>query len=292
MIPPELQNEIEKSLSGKFNFQYSIVNSQSVGGGCINHTHTLETNRGKFFLKWNDKKRFPKMFQAEARGLSLLRSTNTLYIPEVVLVVEASEQSCLILEWIDPGKREKHFWKNFGEQLATLHQHTEMNFGLDHDNYIGSLPQCNEQQVLWPDFFIRQRLEPQLKLAVDSGKLSLQLMNNSANLFRKLPELIPAEKPSLLHGDLWNGNYMIASNGFACLIDPAVYYGHREMDLAMTKLFGGFDSDFYSSYHEHYPLEKGFESRVDIHNLYPLLVHVNLFGGGYVQQVNSILSRF
>lgn len=292
MISPGLQDDIEKALSGKFNLQYSILNSQSIGGGCINNTHKLETNRGNFFLKWNDKKRFPKMFVAEAKGLSLLRSTNTLYIPEVILEGEASEQSYLILEWLKPGKRQPGFWKNFGEQLATLHQHTEKNFGLDHDNYIGSLPQCNNQHVLWTEFFIRQRLEPQLKLAVDSGKLTYQLINKSTNLFRKMQELIPEEKPSLLHGDLWNGNYMITPVGFACLIDPAVYYGHREMDLSMTKLFGGFDPDFYTLYHEHYPLEKGFESRVDIHNLYPLLVHVNLFGGGYIQQVKSILSGY
>ena len=292
MIPPALQDEIEKSLAGKFNFQYSILNSQPVGGGCINNTHKLETNRGNFFLKWNDKKRFPKMFVAEAKGLSLLRSTNTLYISEVILEGEAYEQSFLILEWLDPRKRQPGFWKNFGVQLATLHQHTEKDFGHDHDNYIGSLPQCNNQHVLWTEFFIRQRLEPQLKLAIDSGKLPLQVIDKSSSLFRKLAELVPDEKPSLLHGDLWNGNYMIAPDGFACLIDPAVYYGHREMDLSMTKLFGGFDADFYTSYHDQFPLKKNFESRVDVHNLYPLLVHVNLFGGGYIQQVKSILSRF
>lgn len=292
MIPSTLQEEIEKTLSKKFNLPLSISSVQSVGGGCINHAHKLKTSHGNFFLKWNNRQSFPKMFEAEAKGLSLLRSTTTLFIPDVILCGEDSENSFLLLEWVDPGKRQTNFWRDFGEKLALLHQHTSDYFGLDHDNYIGSLPQKNSQHTSWSDFFIHQRLEPQLKLAVDSGKLTKQLIANLSTLHKALPEILPVEKPSLIHGDLWNGNFMVAPDGFACLADPAVYYGHREMDIAMTRLFGGYDPEFYRSYDDTFPLQKNTASRVDIHNLYPLLVHVNLFGGGYVQQVGSILSRF
>jgi protein-ribulosamine 3-kinase len=292
MIPPDLQAAVEEKLSGIFSSHFSILKNQPVGGGCINHAHKLETNHVNFFLKWNDASAYPKMFEAEAKGLSELRSAKALYIPDVVLSGEANGKSFLILEWIEPGKRKNNFWNDFGEKLALIHQHTSTNFGLDHDNYIGSLNQSNRQHTSWTEFFIHERLEPQLKLAIDNNKLSNHQITHSSNLFNRLHEIIPEEKPSLLHGDLWNGNFMIGKDGSACLIDPAVYYGHREMDLAMTKLFGGFDSAFYQSYNETFPLEKNFETRIDIHNLYPLLVHVNLFGGGYIQQVNSILSRF
>ena len=168
----------------------------------------------------------------------------------------------------------------------------EISFGLDHDNYIGSLPQSNHQHTSWVEFFIEERLEKQIALAKNSGALNNSTIQQFNNLFKRLKEIIPEEKPSLLHGDLWNGNYMLAADGCACLIDAAVYYDHREMDLAMTRLFGGFPEEFYESYHETFPLSSGFEERVDIHNLYPLLVHVNLFGGSYISQVKSVLSRF
>ena len=292
MIPPVLQEEIERSLVEKFKIPYSVLKIQPVGGGCINNAHKLETKHGSFFLKWNDAKHFPKMFNAEAAGLTLLRSTNTIYIPEVIVESEAAEKSFLILEWIEPEKKQKKFWVDFGKKLALLHLHTSNYFGLEYDNYIGSFHQSNKQGSSWIDFFFSERIEPLLKRAIDQHKLSNRLIIKSAGLFKTLPEILPEENPSLLHGDLWPGNYLVGPDGFSCLIDPAVYFGHREMDLAMTRLFGGFDLEFYRSYDETFPLEKNWKSRVDIHNLYPLLVHVNLFGGGYAQEVNSILSRF
>src|SRR6185369_3418496 len=184
MISPPFKEEIEKSLYRKFNSQFLILNSKFLGGGCINHAHKLETNHGSFFLKWNDAKTYPKMFEAEAKGLSLLRSANTLYIPEIILEGEVFGKSFLLLEWIETGKKQKNFWSDFGKKLALLHQHTTKNFGLDHDNYIGSLPQRNQHHASWTEFFIRERLEPQLKLAVNSGKLANQLIITSANLFK------------------------------------------------------------------------------------------------------------
>ena len=166
-----------------------------------------------------------------------------------------------------------------------------VSFGLDHDNYIGSLAQSNKKHADWISFFMEERIRPQLKLAMDKKLIDEGTVKQFDKLFDHFDRLIPKEKPALLHGDLWNGNFLVSDSSRAALIDPAVYFGHREMDLAMTTLFGGFDSEFYRAYDEVFPLEKGFEKRVDIHNLYPLLVHVNLFGGGYVRQVKAVLNN-
>jgi fructosamine-3-kinase len=292
MIPKPLSERLLELLSQQTGKETEIINSSSVGGGCINNAMKVETNEGGFFLKWNDAKRFPRMFEAEAKGLALLKPANAISIPEVIATGEAENYSFILMEFIEAGSRQKNFWQHFGTALARLHQHTSEVFGLDHDNYIGSLPQSNTQKKAWTDFFISERLEKQLALAVSSGAINNSITQQFNNLFKRLPELIPAEPPSLLHGDLWSGNFMTGADGNAVLIDPAVYYGHREMDLAMTKLFGGFSHEFYEAYHDAFPLQPGFSSRMDIHNLYPLLVHVNLFGGGYVQEVKNILGDF
>ena len=176
--------------------------------------------------------------------------------------------------------------------MAKLHKHSADSFGLDHHNFIGKLPQSNSQKESWADFFISERIEPQIKLGVDSEKFSPAIFSQLNKLHSVVEKLFPPEKPSLLHGDLWSGNYMYTTNGIASIYDPAVYYGHREMDLAMTRLFGGFTKDFYAGYQSEYPLEDGFEERVQLCNLYPVLVHANLFGGGYIQQAKSLLVRF
>jgi len=292
MIPASLKQAVEKTLSQKFNQQVTVLSQQPIGGGCINQAHKNDTSAGNFFLKWNDANAYPGMFEAEAKGLNLLRSAHATYIPEVISTGEAEAKSFIILEFIEAGKRIKNFWQDFGEKLANLHKHSSNSFGLDHDNYIGSLPQSNKTHSSWTEFFIHERLEKQISLAKDTGAITDSVIKQFNNLFERLPEIIPSENPSLLHGDLWNGNYMTAPDGAACLIDPAVYYGHREMDLSMTKLFGGFSNEFYESYHSTFPLQPGFEKRIPIHNLYPLMVHVNLFGGGYMQQVRDILSKF
>jgi len=292
MIPPEIILQVEKFISGQQKFAAAVSCTSPVGGGCINRAFCLEAGETKYFLKWNDAGKYPGMFEAEAKGLKLLRDAGVIKIPRVFRTETAGTYSFILMEWIEQGSRKSSFWNDFGKSLAHLHSHTQEQFGLDHDNYIGSLSQSNRQCGSWIEFFMHERIEPQWKLAVNTGKLADLPIGQLANLERILPEIIPDEKPALLHGDLWNGNFLVDTEGAACLIDPAVYYGHREMDLAMTKLFGGFDPEFYRSYQAEFPLEKGFESRLDIHNLYPLLVHVNLFGGGYVQQVKNILSRF
>ncbi len=261
----------------------------AVGGGCINEAMRLETTAGDYFVKWNGAQRHPGMFEAEVEGLELLREAGEIEVPEVLLCFSKEKRGFLLLQFIHPGKRESNFFHDFGRRLSKLHRHSADKFGLLYNNFIGSLPQSNNQYDSWAEFFIAQRLGPQVELV---GSRQYAVGKEFEKLFKRLPEIFPEEKPSLLHGDLWSGNFMTGTQGTACIFDPAVYYGHREMDIAMTKLFGGFDQSFYDGYNEEFPLEKGWQERVDICNLYPLLVHVNLFGGSYLADVQRILGRF
>lgn len=261
-----------------------IISRTAVGGGSINSCSRVVTDGGIYFLKENSAERFPGMFEAEAKGLALLRNTNTFCVPGIIL----QESGRLFLEWLE---KDKGSWRDAGKKLAQLHKNTSTTFGLDHDNYIGSLPQSNKQHTTWTEFFAAERMLPQLKLARDQKKIDAALVAKGENFCRALDEIFPAEPPALLHGDLWSGNFFFSSQG-PSIFDPAVYYGHREMDLAMAKLFGGFDEEFYKGYEEEFPLEKNWEARVDLCNLYPLLVHVNLFGGGYAGEVKNILAKF
>ena len=292
MFPDELKNLVEMNLSAKFGSLARITDTKPVGGGCINEAYSLVTTVGKYFVKYNSATAFPGMFEKEAAGLNLLSDTNTFLIPEVFGHAESGKWAYLLLRYIENGISGKNFFHEFGIKLADLHRNTAEYFGLDHDNYIGSLTQYNTKYSDFYSFFIQQRIEPQLKEARNKGAFSLSDTRHFDTLFKILHTLIPAEIPALLHGDLWNGNYMVASDGSPCLIDPAVYYGHREADIAMTQLFGGFQTEFYHAYNEAWPMENGWQKRIDIFNLYPLLVHVNLFGGGYVHQVLRIIRQF
>lgn len=282
MISSSLISEIERALSNYIGGSVRILRQSAVSGGCINHAHKLETTSGNYFLKFNSRSRFPGMFEAEARGLQLLNKTNTIRVPEVIIAGEHQAFSFIVLEFLEQGKQKPDYWENAGRQLAQLHKVSSTHFGLDHDNYIGSIAQSNKNQKDWVTFFMEERILP----------LGAELVSSYEDKLRqRLQELIPVEKPSMIHGDLWNGNIMCAPDGSACFFDPAVYYGHREMDLAMTRLFSGFPPAFYGAYHEEFPLQSGFEERVDLYNLYPLLVHVKLFGGSYAHQVEDILRR-
>ena len=286
MIPTKLSTYLSKNLN------LEIKNSQSVSGGSINRAAKISTNRGDLFLKWNSDAP-DDFFEKEADGLNRLSSAGTdLRIPEILSAGKPVDgrPGFLLMELIEEGRSGDSF--EFGQNLAKLHQTTAGQFGLETNNYIGSLPQSNSHHDSWIDFFVNERINPQIQMAVDSGKLSSGILQNWERLSSKLDEIFPSANPSLLHGDLWGGNYLFDSNGKAVLIDPAVYYGHPEIDLAFSKMFGGFSTEFYSGYKSESPLEPGFSERVPIYNLYPLLVHVNLFGGHYTSQFNTILRKF
>jgi protein-ribulosamine 3-kinase len=291
-IPSFVQQQAMKILHSRKGEAVSIVHFSRSGGGCINHGGRLRTTDGDYFIKWNSATLYPGMFAAEAKGLDLLKNTNLITIPAVIGWDEDENDQFLLLEFVEGMTRSVTFWKDLGNRLATLHQVSFPEFGLDHDNYIGSLKQFNKPSTSWIDFFITYRIQTQLDIGLQSKVIDQRTAKTFERLFKKLPDLISVEKPSLIHGDLWNGNLMVDKDGGPCLIDPAVYYGHREVELAMTKLFGGFARAFYDSYNESFPLTPGYEERFDIYNLYPLLVHVNLFGGGYLQQINSILKKY
>lgn len=292
MIPETLQTSIEMMLTAKSGFPGQVIESRGIGGGCINEAYALKTKTGTYFVKYNSASAFPGMFEKEAAGLKILADTQTILVPEIVGAGCADKYAFLLLHYIESGTPHRNFWNEFGTRLADLHRNSNEYFGLDHDNYIGSLIQKNSFDNDFVSFFISQRIEPQLKEARNKGAFSSDDVRYFDSLFKSLNHIIPPEKPALVHGDLWSGNFLVSADGSPCIIDPAVYYGHREADIAMTKLFGGFQQDFYHAYNEAWPMEKDWQKRTEIFNLYPLLVHVNLFGGGYARQVMQIIRQF
>jgi protein-ribulosamine 3-kinase len=292
MIPQEIKDSLGTFLSHQFAENIRIYNESALSGGCINQVYRFTTQRGVFCLKYNRTDAFPGMFEAESRGLKRLKEAAELPVPSVIHQSTLTHFSYLLLEYLEPGIPLHSMMYDFGRALARLHKHRATYFGEEQDNYMGALPQSNRKHDNWISFFVEERLERQVSLAREKGQIDKEDASLFQRLFKQLENLLPVELPSLVHGDLWGGNYLVMKDGTACLIDPAVYYGHREIDLAMSRLFGGFDSSFYRGYQEEYPLEKGWEERMDIYNLYPLLVHLNLFGSGYLEQILSIVRRF
>jgi protein-ribulosamine 3-kinase len=291
-IPDIVQKNAVQTLERIIGSPVTLHRFSFTGGGCINHGGRLVTSAGDFFIKWNSSHRYPGMFQAEASGLALLKASTSLHVPEVAGWFEAEEYQGILLEFVESTSRSRSYWEDLGRDLSELHKKTNPAFGLDQSNYIGSLPQINLVKLSWIDFFMENRLSVQVKLALDHHRFDHEFARQFEKIYKLLPSMLPVEKPALIHGDLWSGNVIVNNRGEPCLIDPAVYYGHREAELAFTKLFAGFDESFYTSYDEGFALSPGFQSRADVYNLYPLLVHVNLFGGGYVQQVRSVIKKY
>ncbi|WP_420151709.1 fructosamine kinase family protein [Spirosoma sp.] len=271
-----------------------VIDTQFLSGGDINTAAQVFASEGIFFIKWNqfEQPDNQNMFETEALGLELLRQAKAFQVPQVIGYGQHGDKSYLILEYIEPGKPTKSYWETLGQSLATLHSHTQAKFGLHFNNFIGSLPQTNTLTANGYDFFFEQRLLPQAGLALYKGLLPKNVYDALFRLYNRLPDLLPDERPALLHGDLWSGNILVNETSKPALIDPAVYYGFRESELAFTRLFAGFDEYFYDAYDEAFPLQQGFNERVAIYNLYPLLVHVNLFGSGYVSGVERVLKQF
>lgn len=268
----------------------TVQRFEQVHGGDINNVYCLFTSQGKYFLKVNDKDKYPAMFEKEASGLDMLRKHSSLIIPQVIKYGECDNKQYLLLEWLEKGSPSQTMWEDFGSALATMHKQPQPYFGLEEDNYIGSLKQKNSPHDEWHSFYTECRIMPLVKILFNSGSYSLADMNNAGFFCKSLNNIFPEELPALLHGDLWAGNFLICSSGNASILDPAVYFGHREMDIGMTKLFGGFDHHFYKAYNETHPLEKGWEKRLEVTQLYPLLVHAVLFGGHYVTATKNIIS--
>jgi fructosamine-3-kinase len=262
-----------------------------IAGGSINTAVRVVTSQGTFFIKFNHAE-LEDMFEKEARGLEILRQTEAIAIPEVLGYGKNGNKAYLIMEFVENGGQRPDFWRNFGQSLAALHFHTQQNFGLSFDNYIGSLEQFNEYIGNGIDFFIERRLRPQVGLALYNSLLSKEMYDRFERFYPLLINLLPTERPALLHGDLWSGNFLPNEHGRAALIDPAPYYGFREAEIAFSHLFGGFDDEFYEAYHDAFPLDSDLESRIPVYNLYPLLVHVNLFGRSYLPPVERLLKRF
>lgn len=264
-----------------------------ISGGSINGAFQIATDsNNRWFAKFNDAHHFPHLFVTESRGLSLLQQTGIFHTPNTIACTQIGNTQVLILDWIDEGPQTPAFWHNFGESLARLHQTTSPFFGLEENNYMGALPQDNTPSSEWVEFFMQNRLIPQIQLAANKGLLDKTFLKHFERLYNFLPEIFPPEPPSLLHGDLWSGNFLCNANSAPVLIDPAVYYGHRSIDLGMTTLFGGFDPVFYDAYHHHYPLPANHRLQWQISNLYPLLIHLNLFGRSYLSNIFHTIQHF
>lgn len=270
----------------------SINNYITVQGGDTNKAFLLETNHGKFLIKVNAAMYGLDMFEKEAKGLLQLAETKCLRVPMPLFDGKYHQELFFVMEFIEPGKASENFWGSFGEGIAKLHTTSDTHYGLEHNNFIGSLAQQNNKHETWADFYAHQRLIPLAHKANKRGVLENEYVNLVEKISTGLSSIFPEEKPALLHGDLWNGNYMADSNGNPVIFDPAIYYGNREMDIAMALLFGGFDEKFYASYNHYYPLQPGWEQRIKLCQLYPLLVHLTLFGGNYQQQVIDVIKQY
>lgn len=282
-----LYSKIEAFLHDK------VTQVTPVGGGCIAEAKIIQMQSGeKYFVKTLTQT--PGIFQKEAHGLQELAKANGIRVPEVML----ADEHFHLMEFIETGTKTPEFFVTFGKLFAKLHKYTAETYGFFEDNYIGATPQYNiaegDEKNNWATFYYQKRLLPQLNIAEQKGYATAELSAGIRKLKSKLPKILKGseEKPTLLHGDLWSGNYMCDYNGNPVLIDPAVYYGHREADLAMTHMFGGFTAEFYMAYQKEYPLKSGWQYRENLYLLYHYLNHLNLFGRGYYSNCINLINSY
>ena len=281
----ELRKQIEQYLQKPF----EITEKNSIGGGCIHQALRIGNGSQSYFVKINHLDKL-SMFQAEAASLVEIAAAKCIRVPKVIALGSTSEQSFLILEYIEmlSGKNSVLF----GQQLASLHRTTQKQFGWHRDNTIGSTLQKNSLYADWAEFWRDRRLRFQLELAAQNGYCG-KIQKLGDRILLHITSWLKSHKPqpSLLHGDLWSGNYGFNAEETPIIFDPAVYYGDRETDLAMTELFGGFDRSFYTGYQNAWPLPEEYQWRKSLYNLYHVLNHLNLFGGGYQNQAITIMEH-
>ena len=280
-------SEIETA-TGK-NLQNATISS--IGGGCINSAYRLDNGDASYFIKVNSPN-LGQMFEAEAHGLHEMAATRSVRVPEVIGFGVADGHSYLALEYIPLGSMRGGATTTLGKQLAQMHKVEQPYFGWHMDNTIGSTPQINDRSHDWLSFWQQERLGQQLRFAAGNG-FGGRLQSQGEKLIADLDKLLDGHnpKPALLHGDLWGGNASGDDKGQPVIFDPACYYGDREADLAMTELFGGFGADFFAAYNDEYPVDSGYQQRKTLYNLYHILNHLNLFGGGYLGQAESMIDR-
>ena len=279
------------SINHEFGIQIDPREARSATGGSINDAWCLASDQGPVFLKTNKPDKLD-MFAAEVDGLQGLSKAGCVTVPRVLGHGACADVAFLLLEFVDlSGAKSSAAARRLGRDLARQHRQSQAGFGWHRDNYIGSTPQPNSNHGNWCEFFCQQRLSHQLRLAADNGYRDLH--RRGRELLGVVPNLLADHHPppALLHGDLWGGNWGVSAAGLPLLFDPAVYMGDREADLAMTQLFGGFPTAFYEGYEAEWPLTDGWQERTELYNLYHVLNHVNLFGGGYLGQAQASIER-
>ena len=282
MIP-----EIKEILFKELNETTSEI--EPLSGGDINLVYRCKLESQTVVIKINDKDLFPEMFKKEKLGLKLL-SKSPFIVPEVLSAGQNNQKAYIIMKYIKKGNPLN--WELFGRNLAFLHNINNPSFGLDHDNYIGSLKQINSSKKNWIDFYLENRILYSIEMAINRGLLSYESSKKIESINKKIDSIIPKKNPSLLHGDLWSGNLISDQKGNPTLIDPAVYFGHPDVDWAMLHLFGSPPNRAIEAYNEVIPLGSNWKERLEIHQLYPLLVHLILFGKGYYESVMKIVKKY
>lgn len=283
--------KISCEISAATGRHFTLRNSRSISGGDINRAFMIEGDRQRYFVKLNEASR-AAMFEAEAAGLDEIAASRAIRVPRPICWGVSGHAAYLVLEFIEMGASGNATSEALGRQLAGMHRHIAAQHGWRRDNTIGSTPQSNTRNSDWIAFWREQRLGFQLGLAARNGFRG-DLQRKGERLLLSLHQFFPGytPPPSLLHGDLWGGNCAADQHGAAVIFDPAVYYGDRETDLAMTELFGGFSPRFHAAYREAWPLDPGYALRKTLYNLYHILNHTNLFGGGYAAQAERMIER-
>jgi fructosamine-3-kinase len=287
-----LRGFLEQKLREHFGWR-GVLRYKTIRGGSINDCQRVGDGNLFVFVKSNSATKFPQLFEKEKHGLELIQKQAVIKTPGIIDCFEIEGQQLLLLEWIESGERTTRFWESFGKQLAALHQVRNETFGLSENNYMGSLPQINNPSASWTDFFRSQRLQPLVNTCLSKQLLSTKHVSEFEKLYSRLNEIFDREeKPALVHGDLWSGNFMCDKSSEPVLIDPAVYFGHPAVDLAMTTLFGRLPERFYETYHHFHGLPSNYEEQWEVCNLYPLLVHLYLFGTSYLAAIEQTLKRY